>query len=658
MTTQVDQRVAASSGSTKLGYIPSLDGIRGVAVALVFLFHAGFEWASGGFLGVSVFFTLSGFLITNLLLNEGLQHRSIDALRFWSRRFRRLLPASLVTVAFVLILSATAYRGDPAALRGDALAALGYVANWRFLFAGHSYADLFRAPSPLLHFWSLAVEEQFYLLFPIAVLLVRRASSTRRSFHRNLRTTLLCCLGISVATSVIAGAVGNGDFVYYSLPTRGAEILIGALVATSLSATRLVGRRQGAWPVAVGVSCLGAIVFLCATATTTTSWVTSGGLPVFALLSAGVLVSALPNGPFASVLAVGPLRSLGRISYGVYLYHWPVILWLTPDRVGTTGVALAAVQAAVTLAIATASYHLLELPVRQGRLIRGAAARVAVPAALVVACAVAVGTTVSLTRPPLIDFSKAASALGPASPPPTASAPATPGPPRVEFIGDSTALETGGGVDIWGRDTGRMTVLGWSNNADRWIGCGVVQVGEVRYDGRVFPARQNCGDRIPEWGSILDATRPDAVVLQFGPWDAADHRLPGDTTWRAPGDPVYDAKLLEAMIATADVSLARGIPTIWLTSPHIDMSHENVPAGTPLPEGDPPRMDRVNSLLREVAQKRPLLHLIDLARYIQRWPGGEYDPALRPDGVHFTWSSARIVANWLGPAIERASVHR
>src|SRR5262245_33093968 len=154
-----------------LGYEPALDGLRAVAVMAVLFFHARFSWAQGGFLGVSTFFTLSGFLITSLLLREHATTGSISLRSFWRRRFRRLLPASWLTLALVIAMGAAGWWNNDQLrdLRGDVPAALAQVVNWHFILADRSYGAQFAAPSPLEHYWSLSLEEQFYLVFPLAV---------------------------------------------------------------------------------------------------------------------------------------------------------------------------------------------------------------------------------------------------------------------------------------------------------------------------------------------------------------------------------------------------------------------------------------------------------------------------------------------------------
>jgi peptidoglycan/LPS O-acetylase OafA/YrhL len=160
-----DDRAVGGPGATgaaaRLPYNPAFDGIRGLAVAAVLLFHHGVTWMRGGYLGVSTFFTLSGFLITSLLLAEWTRSGSVRLAHFWARRVRRLLPASALTLLGIMLMAVAVDQPWERSLRGDVLAALFQVANWRFLFDDRSYSELFADPSPVLHFWSLAIEEQF-----------------------------------------------------------------------------------------------------------------------------------------------------------------------------------------------------------------------------------------------------------------------------------------------------------------------------------------------------------------------------------------------------------------------------------------------------------------------------------------------------------------
>ncbi|MEL7207370.1 MAG: acyltransferase, partial [Actinomycetota bacterium] len=238
--------LGGATARPSLVYEPGLDGLRGLAVLGVLLFHGGFSWAVGGYLGVSTFFTLSGFLITSLLLREREATGTISLKGFWGRRFRRLMPASLVALAGIvvygLLVADQAQLND---LRGDVLAALAYVANWRFIFQDQSYADLFTSPSPVQHFWSLAIEEQFYFVFPLlaaGVLTVGRGS----------RQIFMVVLGLgAVASTLLMVSLHEPGLettrVYYGTGTRAVELLTGALLATIVAGNpfrfRALGRR-------------------------------------------------------------------------------------------------------------------------------------------------------------------------------------------------------------------------------------------------------------------------------------------------------------------------------------------------------------------------------------------------------------------------------
>ena len=348
--------------------LPALDGLRGLAVAVVVLFHGDWPWAKGGFLGVSLFFTLSGFLITSLLISEHRQRRSVDLAAFWGRRFRRLLPAALLTLAAVtgVLIALDELTGSA---RLDIWASMFNVANWRFLASGSSYNDLFAEPSPLRHFWSLAIEEQAYLVLPFVVALALRAG--RRSL-RNLAIVLGVGWGLSVAITLL---LSDPDRIYYGTDTRASELLVGALLAVAVAHEPF--RRR----VALGLVQRGLVqvVAVVALAASVAAWglvavddpiVSSGGLVLVGLLSAAlVLGAALGVGPVARIGALGPLRFLGRISYGVYLFHWPVVWWLTSTRLHIGPAPTAVVQILLTFALATASHRYLEQPIRTGRLV-------------------------------------------------------------------------------------------------------------------------------------------------------------------------------------------------------------------------------------------------------------------------------------------------
>src|SRR5215470_7983074 len=217
----------------RLPYQPGIDGLRGIAVAAVLLYHAGLPWMIGGYLGVSTFFTLSGFLITSLILTEHARRGRIDLRAFWARRFRRIMPASFVALAGIVVFGAFAADDyQQARLRGDGLATLGYVLNWWLIATHRDYVDLFASPSPLQHFWSLAIEEQFYLVFPLLsamVLVVGRGS----------RRTFAAVVGVFTLGSVLCmWRLARGDTptsrLYYGTDTRAAELLVGALLAVAL----------------------------------------------------------------------------------------------------------------------------------------------------------------------------------------------------------------------------------------------------------------------------------------------------------------------------------------------------------------------------------------------------------------------------------------
>ncbi len=647
---------ARSRSGGKLAYNPALDGIRGIAVGAVLLFHGGFAWARGGYLGVSTFFTLSGFLITSLLISERRGTGRIRVTAFWARRLRRLFPASALTLAGISLSAVVVNEAWERSLRGDVLSALAQVANWRFLLDDRSYGELFSAPSPVLHFWSLAIEEQFYWVFPLLTAGVFvLAKGSLRAFGGVLA-------GLLAGSAVLTVLVGpdSSTAVYYATPIRMGEILVGALLAVGIASglTRNETVRWGA-----------ALAGFPALAITAWAWwnigqdsprLYEGGLLAYAAVSGALVLSATVPGPVRSLLSIAPLRLLGVISYGVYLYHWPIFLLLDAKRAGIEGhpKVLFLVRLAVTLVVATASYFLLEKPIRSGwrpsfafvrRLTAPMPALAGGTFAVVALVAVAIP---AISKPPVDPY--ALLAEGGHDPDPASLLPRT----KIGLtVGDSTMFRTAWGLSVWGDQTGDIEMMAGGGG----IGCGLTRGGVRRYAGDVGPANAGCKD---DWDTVLrDAVERrrqryghvDFAFVQTGPWDVTDRKLPGDETWRAPGDPVFDRYLREELSDVTDILLDEGVPVVWVTAPHITVGrNQQPPPDHPYPESDPARIDRLNQIIREICEQREGATVVDLQGYLAGLPGGEMDPRLRPDGVHFENDSATEVAQWLGPQLMHA----
>lgn len=386
-----------------LGYQPALDGLRGISLLAVLLYHGEVGWPQGALFGVSTFFTLSGFLITFLLLAEHQREQHIDLGQFYIRRFRRLLPAALICLAGVVVFGATvASNTQLVDLRVDVLAALGYVANWRLILGGSSYADVFASPSPIQHFWSLAIEEQFYVVFPLlAFVVLTRARRSRLVLGGILAALTVGSIGLTVALHQPGFDPAR---VYYGTDTRAAELLVGALLAVLL-AGRV--RLPKGWPrhlvAAAGAAALVLCLYWWVTVDQRTPWLFEGGLGMYAVCSALVILAAINATPVRTVLSIGALRLLGKISYGVYLYHWPIFLWLSPRATGLSLWPLFGLRMAVTLAVAVLSYHLLEWPVRERRWPRGPNRLLVAPAAVVLLVIAILAATWN-PPPPELDF--------------------------------------------------------------------------------------------------------------------------------------------------------------------------------------------------------------------------------------------------------------
>ena len=337
----------------RLSYQPALDGVRGLAVALVVVFHLDAGVFTGGYLGVSVFFTLSGFLITTLLVERFHDTGNLGLSGFYVRRIKRLVPASAATLLAIAAVTAGGGFLVTGRSSGDLVAAALNVFNWREVTSGRAYADLFTGNSPVAHFWSLAIEEQFYVVWPLVLLALLRS-------RRIGPARLLSVVSALFLASAIAAQFGSSNVAYFASWTRAAEILAGAWLAVWLSRAERVPTwwRHLAGPAA------GLVVVLSLVTPAATGWAYSGGLPVFSLVSVALIAGLQAPGRTRTALSAGPLVGLGRISYGVYLVHWPVFVFVDEVRMGVDGWNLAITRLALTAMISLVMYAVLERPIR------------------------------------------------------------------------------------------------------------------------------------------------------------------------------------------------------------------------------------------------------------------------------------------------------
>ena len=372
-------------------YVAGLDGLRALAVITVMAFHLGWSFVPGGAFGVSLFFTLSGYLITQVMLADHARAGKVDLKRFWSRRLRRLAPGSIVCLIAVAVVALCGLL-EGNRLRGDLFAALGYSANWRFATAGTTYAQLFEsAPSPVLHFWSLAIEEQFYVIFPLLMIVLLR-----------WRKILVPTLALLTAASVAAMVLTNSrNLAYYGTHTRAAELLIGALLAMVVPVSKQIRGLAAKIFAAVGAIAFVGFVFIATHAHTNDQWLYKGGLSGFSLISSALIISVLVPGPIRMLMTSRPLVAVGRITYSLYLFHWPVFVVLNRDRMGFDGFALSVTRIGVTVLLACLSAWLIENPIRFRKVLRkpvwaGVGMAAAMGVALIVMATVSVSMPIAL----------------------------------------------------------------------------------------------------------------------------------------------------------------------------------------------------------------------------------------------------------------------
>jgi peptidoglycan/LPS O-acetylase OafA/YrhL len=692
------------------GYVPALDGIRAVAVLGVMLYHGGAPLSAGGFLGVNMFFVLSGFLITSLLLGEWARRLTIRLGQFWVRRGRRLLPALLLLlIAVAAYAHFVATPGEFASLRLDSLATLFYVANWHFIVGGSNYFAQSAQPSPLSHMWSLSIEEQFYIVWPPVVLgLLHLGRRLRPS--RQLWPVLAAAVGGALASAAAMRWAylhhASVTRLYEGTDTRSQDILVGAALAIGLTmwarhrralpqpvpdldeleparihpSAGTVGlgappahrrdtqRRRGptprpiaAWELSSATARLTAQVFgwaallgvvaLWGRLDGPTGVFFSGGELAIAVAIAVLLFAVVTAqaGSLARALANPVFVYVGRISYGLYLWHFPLFSLLDAERLHLYGLPLLAVRFAVTFVVATASYYLVELPVRKSALTTLTEWRgwLVTSGAFLVVVAVTVAATVP-------GAAEAAGTYRSAGPVPVGT------PVRVTILGDSVAWRLGFALQA----DQPAAQYGVDLDDSAIVACGVLRTTQYRAHGVPDPMALQCNPTTPTagqwpalWRGAIDQFRPNVVMVLAGRWEVMDRLLDG--RWSHIGEPAFDAAVKDALEQAVQVAGSTGAYVELLTAPCFDSGEQ--PNGLPWPEDDPARLARYNQIVREVAAEHPAtVRVLDFDSMV--CPGGVYSTSLDGvqlrdgDGVHIvpTAAAGQWLASHLLPSVVQA----
>ncbi|HUD16171.1 MAG TPA: acyltransferase, partial [Acidimicrobiales bacterium] len=563
-----------------------LDGVRGIAILAIMAFHSGVPGLDvGGYFGVDAFFVLSGFVITLILLREWDRTHAIRLGKFYAARARRLIPALLVMlIGVALYVAYVAPPGQYPGFRNDALSVLAYFSNWHFISIGANYFTRSAAPSLLTHTWSLAIEEQFYLVWPLVVLGLLKLT-------KNLRVLLAVCvlgaLASAVEMAVLYHPGTDPTRLYYGTDTHAQCLLVGAALAVGLAMIAQRRRLRGTVPVSprptggdpgwaatshrirVGLAIAGgagavATGVLWWRVSYTGSFLWRGGFLVAAASTAAVLACVVcsQRSWVATALSVAPLRYLGRISYGLYLWHFPLFQWIDGARTGLTGYSLFGIRFVVTLTVATASFYLVERPIRHGDLLRRWRAWVATPVAFAGVAAIVVATTagsaavaasaVPTAAPPAVSAKRPISVglpLTPAAPPEAV----LPGSTVVLLVGDSTAVTLGFGLAVDAKRYNATFIDGGI------IECGVGQVTEMQTFGMIAPPGPHCRPSTPLsarwpalWATWIHKYHPGVVAILFGRWEVSNVEWHGQwTDISAPAFAAYVKQQLEQAVHIA-----------------------------------------------------------------------------------------------------------
>jgi peptidoglycan/LPS O-acetylase OafA/YrhL len=639
-------------------YRPALDGIRAVAVLAVIAYHVSGH-LPGGFLGVDAFFVLSGYLITSLLL-DGFGKRGLGSLAdFWTRRGRRLLPALLIVVAACAVVTGA---NDPAqsfaARRADMISTLFYYANWHFIAVDQSYFAMFTGASPLRHVWSLAIEEQFYLVWPLLLF-----GALRVTRGRNVPLLVLIFAGtvVSAVDMALRFDAANPSPAYYATDARAQQLLIGAGLAVLLAARGkppggLIERFAARWWPLVVAALAGLVLFTHADA----SWYFRGGAALFALVVALLLliVELHPDSIPAALLSLRPVRWVGKISYGLYLWHWPIIVWLADPSIALAPRAKQVLEVAATFVLATASFYVVERPIRYGKVPWIRVSRVRFAAAISVCVLIVAEVAV---RPTTIGSPALALAIADASDAPcpqgsplaggfvwcVRAAGAGPNAPVVATAGDSTARALDPGLRAL------AMARGWRYVQVAQNGCSFLALlFPPSRDSKGLAQARGCESGIPKLiADVLGRASP-RLWIYSDRWPEVE-MLRADGTYLGPLDSRRERPIALALADTLRRLTSRGAQIVLIGQPPpgepADCAlHRTIVCGSPAFSTRDPVTAEVDKIYQRVAATMPGRVVYGTVSDLL-CPGSGSCPAevggqlARFDGVHYTAAFSRRI---------------
>ena len=649
------------TSATGKSRVLALDGLRAFALLIIMGYHFGVGWLQGGFFSLDIFYVLSGYLITGLLLGEWARAARIKLGAFWLRRARRLLPALLVVLVVVtLVVRFTYPAGIYPNLRMADLSALFYFSNWWQIAASGNYFVATGAVSPLTHTWSLAVEEQFYLVWPLVVVAVLHLGKKfDRGIELLLGVSLLGVIASATEMAVLYHPGANITRLYFGTDTHAQSILVGAVLACVLT---LVQRRRGLPGMAptvastrakvvltvVGLLGFAGTLALTYSLTGTSAVAYRGGFLLSALSAAAIVLGAVcvAGGPIARVLSLRPLVWMGTVSYGAYLWHFPVFIELDAGRTGTTGLSLLAIRFGTTFVLAALSYYLIERPVMEGTFWQSLRASIPAVGAVVATTGVIVlGTVVpDAVAVPAPSAHHSASVLSSVVHNRLESVGAFSGHPvKFLMLGDSLAITASVGLG-----TGSVPSYGVQVIDEGVFGC----------DYDTSPAYDEGTLTIPynaclQWRSLyaddIATTHPDVVGLLTGRWTISDRVVDGTTVHV--GEPAWDQHVVAEYSDIVGFLASQGVKVVLFNLPYFDPPEE-APDGSVYPEDQPDRVTAFNrDLARVAADERGKVTLVDLNAII--CPHARFQTVVDgvvarwPDGIHITPAGGQ----WLQPQV-------